>query len=140
MNVLFFFIPTFFPPVKAFPPCQPFSHSDSTFFAWTKYNRMSYSLFFYLGAFLVTEILKRSILDLGFHLLWALCIKNFNLKEKGDVWSFGLSFLVISLDYKFSHKDDVFYSSDPVIWKLSSLTNNFTPCLCVISEVRLHAN
>lgn len=37
------------------------------------------------------------------------------MKEKGDVWSFGLSFLLISLDYKFSHKDDIFYSSEPVI-------------------------
>lgn len=64
MNVLFFFIPMFFPPVN---PCQPFSHNDSTFFALTKYNRLSSSLF-YFGAFLVTEVLKIAILDLGFHL------------------------------------------------------------------------
>lgn len=41
--------------------------------------------FFYLGAFLVIEILKIAILNLGFHPLWGLCIKNFNIKEKGDV-------------------------------------------------------
>lgn len=43
--------------------------------------------FFYLGAFLVTEILKTAVLDLGFNLLWSLWIKNSNMKEKGDVWS-----------------------------------------------------
>lgn len=30
------------------------------------------------------------------------------MKEKGDVGSFGLSFPVISLDYKFSLRDDIF--------------------------------